>query len=367
MSMAWGVRLRSRVFLSGRDVFKNLTVYRMASDWAATTAAIEAELDKARFAPCGASQEKSMGWVEPRGIAFAPLVESIGGHLMLKVMTEQKVVPGSVVKRRVDELAEQIEKQTGRKPGKKQQKELKDQAMLELLPMAFTKQSATRVWIAPAERMVVLDCASQGKADEVITMLIQAVEGLALSLVQTEMSPSVSMAHWLGTGEPPYAFLVDNECELKSTDEMKSVVRYTRHNLDTDEVKQHIVSGKMPTKLALTWRERVSFILTESMALKKVAFQDVVFEGSTASAAKTDKNEAFDADVAIFTGEFVELIPELLEALGGEQVIGQGPVDADGVPRPERAMRVADQVVTPSPGAASGAGATDSVEPPPWA
>ena len=60
------------------------------------------------------------------------------------------------------------------------------------------------------------------------------------------MSPAVAMAHWLGTGEAPYAFTIDRECELKSADEMKSVVRYARHPLDTDEVKQHIVSGKMP-------------------------------------------------------------------------------------------------------------------------
>ncbi len=299
-------------------MFKNLTIYRIGQGWAATVSEIEAELDKARFVECGATQQKSSGWVEPRGEAHAPLVEMVDGQLLLKLMTEQRVVPGAVIKKRTEEIAAQIEEQTGRKPGKKQIKDLKEQALHELLPMAFTKQSVTRVWIAPKDQLLVLDTGSQSKADEVVTLLIKSFDGLALSLLQTEMSPAAAMTHWLGTGEAPYGFSIDRECELKSQDEMKSVVRYARHPLDTDEVKQHIVSGKVPTRVGMTWRDRVSFILTESLQLKKVAFLDVVFEGAVA----VDKGETFDADAAITTGELSQLIPDLLDALGGEQVMG---------------------------------------------
>lgn len=300
-------------------MFKNLTVYRMGPDWTATAAEIESELDKARFVECGATQQKSMGWVEPRGEAHAPLVEVVDGQILLKLMTEQRVVPGSVIKKRTEEIAAKIEEQTGRKPGKKQVKDLKEQALHELLPMAFTKQSTTRIWIAPKERLLMLDAGSQAKADEVVTLLAQSFQGLSMSLIQTAMSPAAAMTHWLGTGEPPYQFTIDRECELKSTDEMKSVVRYARHNLDTDEVKQHIVSGKVPTRVAMTWRDRVSFILTEALQLKKVTFLDVVFEG----AVSVEKGETFDADAAIATGELIQLLPDLVEALGGEQVMGQ--------------------------------------------
>nr|MBP6226206.1 recombination-associated protein RdgC [Rhizobacter sp.] len=44
-------------------------------------------------------------------------------------------------------------------------------------------------------------------------------------------------------------------------------------------------------------------------------FLDVVFEGRL----RADKqDDAFDADAAIATGELVQLIPELIDALGGE-------------------------------------------------
>jgi recombination associated protein RdgC len=121
------------------------------------------------------------------------------------------------------------------------------------------------------------------------------------------------MADWLLSQEAPSGFSIDRECELKASDESKAVVRYTRHALDTEEVRQHIEGGKMPTRLALTWNDRVSLVLTEGMQLKRLAFLDVVFEG-----AKVGKDDGFDADVAIATGELQKLLPAMLAALGGE-------------------------------------------------
>ncbi len=296
-------------------MFKNLTIYRIAPEWQPDLGALEAALDKNRFVPCGPTQQKSSGWVEPRGEAHAPLVESVGGHWMLKLMGEQRVVPSPVVRKRAEDIAAHIENTTGRKPGKREMKELKEQALMELLPMAFTRQSATRVWIAPQERFLVLDAGSMAKADEVTTLLVKALDGLSLTLLQTAMSPAVAMTHWLGSGEAPAQFSIDRECELKTTDEMKSVVRYARHALDTDEVKQHIANGKVPTRLAMTWQDRVSFMLTDALQLKKLAFLDVVLD----EAANDGMEKGFDADVAIATGELVQLLPDLLEALGGEQ------------------------------------------------
>lgn len=294
-------------------MFKNLTVYRIGPEWQASISVIESSLQKMRFVPCGATQKQSSGWVEPRGIKHAPLVESIGGQYLLKLQVEQRVLPGAVVKKRTEELAKQVEDTTGRKPGKKQTKELKEQAELELLPMAFTKQSTVNVWIDPTRHMLMLDTSSSSRAEDVITTLVKVLDGFAVTLLQSKESAAVAMKEWLASGEPPACFTIDRECELKSMDEMKSVVRYARHLLDTDEVKAHIVSGKMPTRLAMTWEGRVSFVLTESMQIKKLAFLDVVFEGH-----KPGKDEAFDADAAIATAEMSKLIPDLIDALGGE-------------------------------------------------
>jgi recombination associated protein RdgC len=73
--------------------------------------------------------------------------------------------------------------------------------------------------------------------------------------------------------------------------------------------------------LALTWNERVSFVLSESLQLKKLAILDVVLEENS-SAAGDGKDDSFDADIAIATGELAPLLDDLLEALGGEAPLG---------------------------------------------
>jgi recombination associated protein RdgC len=293
------------------SVFKNMIVYRMAPGWEAGLTQVEDALGKGRFVPCSASQEKSAGWIEPRGEAHGPLAESVAGQWVLRFMTEVRVLPASVVARKAQERAGEIEAATGRKPGRKELKDLKEEVRQALLPMAFTKQASVTVWIDPEARLLVVDTGSQGRADEVVTALVKALEGLALALLNTQQTPAGSMAAWLAEGAAPAGFSIDRECELKAPDESKAVVRYARHPLDTDEVRQHIAQGKLPTRLALTWADRVSFVLTEGLQLRKIGFLDGVFEGRPAE-------EGFDADVAIATGELRQLIPELVEALGGE-------------------------------------------------
>ena len=293
-------------------MFKNMIVYRIAPEWQCDFSQIEEALARTPFLECGATQERSTGWVPPRGDAHGLLAESVAAQWVLRFMAEAKVVPGSVVARRVKEKAERIEQETGRKPGKKESKELKDEAMLDLLPMAFTKQGSMWVWIDPAARTLVLDTSSQARADEVVTVLTEALPGFALALVHTHTSPQAAMSHWLATQEAPAGFSVDRECELKAADEAKALVRYARHPLDIEEVQAHIAAGKLPTKLALSWNERVSFMLTEGLQLKKIAFLDTVFEDKAAD------DGGFDTDVAIATGELSRLIPDLIEALGGE-------------------------------------------------
>ena len=61
----------------------------------------------------------------------------------------------------------------------------------------------------------------------------------------------------------------------------------------------------------------MGLVLTESLQIKKLAFLDSVFESVGTSQVQEDE---FDANVAIATGELRQLLPALIEALGGEEV-----------------------------------------------
>ena len=331
-------------------MFKNMIVYRISEAWQPDWAQLDEALAKQPFEECGATQEKSIGWVPPRGEDNGAMVESVGGQWILRLMSESKMLPASVLNRKLNEQLAHIEAKEGRKPGKKEKQEIKDECKLDLLPMAFTKQGGLWVWIDPQARLLVLDTGSQGRADEVVTMLVEASPGFAVALVDTQSSPQGAMAAWLHSQEAPAGFTIDRECELKSADESKAVVRYARHPLDIDEIREHIDQGKMPTKLAMTWDDRVSFVLTEGLQLKKVALLDVVMEG------QSQDDAGFDADVAIATGEFSQLIPELIQALGGEGRTELGQLPDRGDAAKGAASHASSAVAAPKP-AGQGSGA----------
>lgn len=305
-------------------MFKSACFFRIADGFTLPDLpAFEKVLQKSRFVPCGPTQQESAGWVPPRGNKGKLLAESVGGHLVLKLCTEKRGVPAAAVRAAVEERVERYKAETGneRVPGKVK-KQFKEEVLLDLLPRAFSKRVTTLLWLDPRNRFLVVDAGSLAGADRIVSSLLAALlevpgagPALDLQIVHTQSSPAASMAHWLSTHEAPWRFTVDRDCELKAADEQKATVRYARHALDTDEVAQHIAAGKMPTQLALTWNDRVSLVLTEAGQLRKLKFLDVVMK----EAGDRGKDEdGFDANVAILTGELSQLIPDLLEALGGE-------------------------------------------------
>lgn len=274
-------------------MFKNAVFYRIQDRGAAVAEMVP-------FAPCGPAQRLSAGWTPPRGEEGGALVEHIGGHRIMVATIQTRTVPGAALRKRVDEMAEMIERDTGRKPGKKERRELTANAELDLLPHAFPKTAKVPVWVDPAAGLVVIDTGSMSAADIVVTLL-----GLPLVPVNANMAPATLMTCWLRDGSPDVEeFDLGDECELRNH-ETKATVRHAKCGLDTAEVKAHVTAGLRATRLGLEWKGKVSLTLTDGMTLRKIEFLDV-------------QPGEFDADVAIMTGTLAPLIADLIVALDGE-------------------------------------------------
>jgi len=305
-------------------MFKSATFFRIASDFVLPPLeALEEVLQAAQFVDCSPTQAESNGWIAPRGNKSAVMAEAVGHQVIVRLCTERRQVPASAIKKAVDERIEKYKQETGReRVGAKIKKEFKEEVTLDLLPRAFSTTSSTTLWIDSVNKFLVVDSGSLTGADKVVSLFIEALSqipdaasGVMARPVQTAMSASASMATWLVSRDAPHAFTLDRDCELKMPDDQKSAVRYSRHTLEIDEVVQHIKAGKVPTMLAMTWNERVSFELTDAGQLRKIKLLDVVLDGQQ---EKGEDDDGFDADAAIVTGELSALIPDLLEALGGE-------------------------------------------------
>jgi recombination associated protein RdgC len=187
----------------------------------------------------------------------------------------------------------------------------------ELLPRAFSSRRGTSVWLDAVHGWLAVDAASAARAEEALGLLRDCLDDLPAAPLRTQTSPLAAMTSWLAAGEAPAGFSIDRDAVLQSPNEEKSTVRYARHPLEGEEIRRHIANGKVVTRLSLTWNDRVSFQLTDTLHVKQLAFLDLVKEEAESQAETAD--EQFDADFAIMTGELAPFLADLTQALGGEE------------------------------------------------
>jgi recombination associated protein RdgC len=256
------------------------------------------------------------------------------------------LLPGSIIRQVAQERAEALAQEQGYPVGRRQMRDLKMRVTEELRARALTRRRVIRAWIDPLNGWFVVDAAGAAKAEELTEVLRVTLGGsFAVQFLETEKSATASMSAWLAHGEAPARFSIEQDLELQSADVNKATIRYTRHPLDVKEVQQHLKAGKHPTRLGLTWSDRVSFVLTDKTQVKKLEFLEMTQD--TADGGDVDAAEQFDIDFAVMAGELAKLLEDLGEAMGGEV--------RKGAEAPATSANVVSINNSPSAGAASAA------------
>jgi recombination associated protein RdgC len=293
--------------------FKNLQVFRLPAPWKVDVEQLNMQLASQSFANTGSGDMQSEGWASPRN--DERLVHSVNQQLLLVLQTEKKLLPSSVINQVTKARAKELEEQQGFAPGRKAMKDLKERVTDELLPRAFSITRQTWVWIDPVNGWLVIDSSSPSKADEVIKLLLKC-DKIPMESLRTKVSPQTAMTDWLAGNEAPKGFTIDQDTELRAHTEDKATVRYVRHSIDPDDVQRHIAAGKQCTKLAMTWDDKISFVLSENLAIKRIKPLDILNEDKDQRTA--DENERFDADFLLMTSELAKMIDDIVYSLGGQ-------------------------------------------------
>jgi recombination associated protein RdgC len=268
-------------------------------------------LEKNRFV-----SPSALEWFSEGFIPVAPNSEdyrySRNGFDILRLMRECKILPPSVIRDAVEAKAEKIEQEENRKIGRKEKLSIKEQVTDELLPGAFTKRSATNIWMLAS--FIAIE-ANQSMAESIISKLREAEPPFPCKLVKTKQAPHVVMTDWLSAGEASGNFELDSDCELKSAGEDGATVKCQRFDLTAEEIQNHIATGKQVTKLGLIWNERIRFVLSDSLQITRIKFLDVLQD--EASQAGDDAESLFEATATIIGGELTTMIDHLIAAFGG--------------------------------------------------
>ncbi len=309
--------------------FKNLSFFRLDDKFLIDAAVLSERLAARPFQPPGGLDWFRDGWVPPAGHLDSPL-HLTRGYCVVSLKREDKELSAGVIREHLNSKIAEVEAAENRKVGRKEKLQLKEQITDDLLPRAFTKTSRTVAYIDQARGWLMVDSGTASKAENLVSTLREALPPFPAALPRTALSPHAVMTDWLAAGEAGHGFELDAECELKDSSENGAVVRCTRIDLTAEEIRQHIATGKQATSLGLIWRERIRFVLTDQLQLKRLQFLDVLQE--EASQAGDDLASLYDATVLLMAEELGELVNDLVAALGGldesQQATQAAPADA---------------------------------------
>jgi recombination associated protein RdgC len=294
--------------------FKNLYLFKFEKDFSLNAEALHDELAKKPFTPCSATQRESMGWIPPLGKNTDSFTHASNNYILLSMARQERLLPTAVIKETLDEKVEEIEVKEDRKVSTREKKEMREDIEHELLPRAFTRTQKMDAWIDPANGWLILNTPSAPRAEAFTKLLRSTLGSLPVTLPESEVSPAVAMTTWLSTGKLPEPFVLGFECELKNQGDDKGSATFKQHDLTTDEVQTSLQAGKFAAKLAIEWDEKISFVLSEDLQIKKLKFLDVLEEQLQDNDPQTHE-EHLDIQFALMTGEVSAMLKDLMKAL----------------------------------------------------
>ena len=297
--------------------FKNLAIYRFTEPFTLSPETLEQKLLQQPFTPCGGHDEFSFGWTAPLGRYSDALIHANNGFMMICAKKEEKVIPSSVINEMLQDRISEIEEREARKLPGKERTRIKDELIFELLPRAFSFSKNTYAYIDSQGGWLVVDAASAKKAEDLLSNLRKCIGSLPVVPIGASIKPANIMTQWLLNHDSPKDIVIEDECELRSPEEEGGIIRCKRHDLALPEIKNHLDSGKQVIKLAISWADRLSFVLDESLAVKRLKFLDLIQE-QAADIEAFDETEQFDADFSIMSAELAQFIPRLLELFNAE-------------------------------------------------
>ncbi len=294
--------------------FSNLICYRFKQDVDYSQEDFEKALENDAFRPCGQQELSSFGWTKALGKNADQLSHFSDKNILVCAKREERILPAAVINEMLAEKVDQIEQAENRKLKKQEKDELKENLIHTLLPQAFKKSSLQFAFINLEAGWLIVNSASFNKAEELLALLRKSLGTLPVVPVFAQFNLALHLTDWLKNLTLPEGFSIGNDAQLLDAADDSAQVNFKNHDLLSEEVKQHLDSGKIVAKLALDWRERLKLVLQADGSIKRVNYADMLKE-QIADLPKEELLLKLDADFIICAAELSQLLLELSQAM----------------------------------------------------
>lgn len=299
--------------------FKNLYLMRTAEGFDIGENELESALRNKPKVALGAEQFENAGFVSPFGGDSSVMCHSVAGYSLFTLAHEQKMLPASVVREELDKVVKALEARESRKVSNKEKKDIRDEVEFDLVSKAFSKTTKTDGYFTP-DGWLIINTSSATVAERVTKSLRECFTAHQMNLPVTPAITANASLHtmteWVASGFPPAPFTLGESVELTSQDDDKSTAKFARHELSSGEVQANIEAGKLVSKLALVWDEKISFTLSDELVISKVKFLDVL-QDSMKGEDPQSAAEKLDIEFALMTGEVSAMLKDLMTGFGG--------------------------------------------------
>src|SRR5690606_8890566 len=113
-------------------------------------------------------------------------------------------------------------------------------------------------YIDPKTSMVVVNSSSAKRAEDLLSLLREALGSLRCLPVDVVNIPGQVMTHWVREGAASHNFELGEDVDLKAAGS-DGEARFKRVDLSGGDVINHIDNGFSVSKLSLVWRDSVAF------------------------------------------------------------------------------------------------------------
>ncbi|MFT2109893.1 recombination-associated protein RdgC [Marinomonas sp. 2405UD68-3] len=255
--------------------FKNIQFFHLKNIETLDTNALVNKLSEFPLKECGSQEEFTFGWL--------PLIRNseqwhLTGNscLMIRAGKEEKILPSSVVREELENKVSEIELLEGRRVGRKEKSDLKDELVFTLRPKAFSKRSDIWCYLDLKAKILVINSTNVNLTELLFKHLQTTLGSFSMAPLQAQVSPSSIMSDWLLKNDLPASLETGDECEVQDGSEEKAKIRFKSLEPLSEDVTRHIDQGMMVTNLGLKWTEKLNFVLHGDLTLRKIKFDDTL-------------------------------------------------------------------------------------------
>lgn len=254
--------------------FKQARFFQFTNQFSLSIDDLAEKLQEKAFKPCKQGDSLKIGWVGVFG-QDTELLYASQGLVLIMLATQEKIIPGSVVKEQTEDRIAAIEVVDG-PLSKKQKAAIKEDVTAMLIPKAFTKTMQTKAYIDIKNQLLVVEATTDSVTDNFTEFLRKTLGELSLALPKTS-ELSQAMTHWIVSNDYPEELTILDTCTLQvDSQKNKAIIKCSGYDLTSKNIVSFIKDGGRVTELSLSSNDEIDFTLTEHFTLKGIKFLDII-------------------------------------------------------------------------------------------